>query len=223
MGTDGSDAAIEAAPRGSTLVPNATRQARTEVDEVVVGSRDVGALKRVLLGSARTFVARNASVRSRNAGQEERMNSANPTAWLEELSFDECLAFLHSHEVGRIAVIVGEFPIVLPVNYSFVESGGRNWVVLRTRPGGVVEQGSVNVSFQIDGRDPTRRTGWSVLVRGTLQRVNPDAAGFRERFDPDPWIADERDAWLIVEPFAITGRRLHNQRSSWTFHPRAYL
>lgn len=151
------------------------------------------------------------------------MNSAQPAAWLEELSFDECRALLHGLEVGRIAVIVDEYPIVLPVNFRFVEAAGRNWIVLRTRPGGVVEQGSANVSFQIDGSDPTRRTGWSVLVRGTLQRVDPDAAGVRERFDPDPWIADERDAWLIVEPFAITGRRLHNQHIPWAFHPRAYL
>jgi hypothetical protein len=78
-------------------------------------------------------------------------------------------------------------------------------------------------SFQIDGFDANLRRGWSVLVRGMLQPVNPDAAGFRERFDPEPWIAEERDAWLIVEPFAITGRRLRNRHHAWTLHPAAYL
>ena len=65
-----------------------------------------------------------------------------------------------------------------------------------------------NVAFQIDAIDPAHHQGWSVLVRGTLHRVDPNTADFRERFDPEPWILAERDAWLIVEPFAITGRRL---------------
>jgi hypothetical protein len=143
-------------------------------------------------------------------------------AWLEELALEECLALLRTNEVGRVGVIVGEFPVVLPVNYKLVESTGRNWVVLRTRPGGVIEQASMYASFQIDGFDADLRRGWSVLVRGILQPVNPDVAGFRERFDPDPWIATERDAWLIVEPVAITGRRLENRRGARTFHPYAY-
>ena len=67
----------------------------------------------------------------------------------------------------------------------------------------------MQVAFELDGVDPFRQQGWSVLVRGTLQRVDPDAAEFRERFDPQPWILAERDMWLIVEPLAITGRRLH--------------
>ena len=136
--------------------------------------------------------------------------SRSPKRGSRNSRLDECLALLRTNEIGRVGVIVGEFPVVLPVNYRLVESAGRNWVVLRTRPGGVIEQASMYVSFQIDGFDVDLRRGWSVLVRGILQPVNPDVAGFRERFDPDPWIATERDAWLIVEPFAITGRRVHN-------------
>jgi nitroimidazol reductase NimA-like FMN-containing flavoprotein (pyridoxamine 5'-phosphate oxidase superfamily) len=104
-------------------------------------------------------------------------------AWLEELVLEECLELLRTNEVGRVGVIVGEFPVVLPVNYKLVESTSRNWVVLRTRPGGVIEQASMYASLQIDGFDADLRRGWSVLVRGILQPVNPDVAGFRERFD----------------------------------------
>jgi hypothetical protein len=74
----------------------------------------------------------------------------------------------------------------------------------------------------LDGFDNSRQEGWSVLVRGTLHRVDPDAADFRERFDP-PWIIAERDVWLIVDPFAITGRRLHAAETEWAFHPEGYL
>ena len=78
-------------------------------------------------------------------------------------------------------------------------------------------------AFEIDGIDPAHQQGWSVLVRGTLHHVDPDAAEFRERFDPEPWLVEERDAWLVVDPFAITGRRLHPAEPEWAFHVRAYL
>jgi Pyridoxamine 5'-phosphate oxidase len=78
----------------------------------------------------------------------------------------------------------------------------------------------MNVAFEIDGIDPAHQGGWSVLVRGTLHHVDPDAADFRERFDSEPWVAAERESWLAIEPFAITGRRLHAAEREWAFHPR---
>jgi hypothetical protein len=80
-----------------------------------------------------------------------------------------------------------------------------------------------NAAFEIDEIDPQHEQGWSVLVRGTLHHVDPDAADFRERFDPHPWLAVERDAWLVVQPFAISGRRLHAAYREWAFHLRGYL
>ena len=111
----------------------------------------------------------------------------------------------------------------MPVNYRFVENSGRTWIAFRTRPGNVIDQAAMKVAFEIDGIDPANRQGWSVLVQGTLHHVDPDAAGFRERFDPEPWILADRDAWLIIEPFAITGRRLHPATREWAFHMSAYL
>jgi hypothetical protein len=81
----------------------------------------------------------------------------------------------------------------------------------------------VHAAFEIDGTDSVHRRGWSVLVRGTLEHVDPDVADFRTRFDPEPWIASERSAWLIIEPFAITGRRLQPAEVEWAFHEDAYL
>ncbi len=114
------------------------------------------------------------------------------------------------------------FPIVLPVNYRLVETLGLTWVALRTRPGNVIDQRRSKVAFEIDGIDPSRHRGWSVLVRGTLQAIDPDAADFRGRFDAAPWLAD-RDAWLVIEPFSITGRELHPAEEEWAFHLGAYL
>lgn len=144
-------------------------------------------------------------------------------AWLEELSLDDCLRALRGASVGRIAVLIDEHPILLPVNYRLVETSGPTWVAIRTRPGNVIERAPMNVAFEIDGIDPAHQEGWSVLVRGSLQHVDPDAADFRERFDPEPWMDAEREAWLAIEPFSITGRRLHAAEREWAFHPDGYL
>lgn len=149
-------------------------------------------------------------------------------AVLDDISLEECQALLRSSQVGRIAVVIDGAPIVLPVNFRVVETTGREtsprtWIALRTRPGNVIDQAPMNVAFEIDAIDAPRREGWSVLVRGTLHHVDPNAADFRERFDPEPWLDTEREAWLVIEPFAITGRRLRAKELEWAFHPRAYL
>lgn len=144
-------------------------------------------------------------------------------SWLDELSLGECLALLRGGTVGRIAFSSDDWPVVFPVNYRLVEASERTWIAVRTRPGNVIDRAPLNVAFQVDGFDPSHRQGWSVLARGTLERVDPDAAGFRERFDPQPWIVGERDAWLIVDPFLITGRQLHGAEPEWAFPPEAYL
>jgi len=144
-------------------------------------------------------------------------------AELDELSLEECLGLLRASSLGRVAFSVDDWPVVFPVNYRLVEASERTWIALRTRPGNVIDRAPHNVAFQIDGIDPAHHQGWSVLVRGTQHRVDPDAADFRERFDPEPWILAERDAWLIIEPFAITGRRLQAAEPEWAFPPEAYL
>jgi nitroimidazol reductase NimA-like FMN-containing flavoprotein (pyridoxamine 5'-phosphate oxidase superfamily) len=144
-------------------------------------------------------------------------------AWLETLELERCLEHLRTEQVGRIAIVVDGSPIVLPIAYRLLETSGRTWIAVRTRPGNVIDQAPMNAAFEIDGIDPSHHRGWSVLVRGSLQHVNPDAAGFRERFDPQPWMTTDRDAWLVIEPYSITGRELHPSEQTWAFHSTAYL
>ncbi len=144
-------------------------------------------------------------------------------SWLEPLELEDCLRLLRAEIVGRIAFVVNDHPIVVPVNYRLVETGAGPWLALRTRPGNIIDRAGMDVAFEIDGIDQAHRQGWSVLVRGTLHRVDPDAADFRDRFDPHPWLARDRDAWLVIQPFAITGRALHPAEPDWAFHVRAYI
>jgi len=136
---------------------------------------------------------------------------------LEEIPFEDCLQLLRVAAVGRISVLVDTYPVVLPINYRLVETSAREWIAIRTRAGNVIDRAPMNAAFEIDGIESAHRQGWSVLVRGTLQHVDPDAADFREHFDPHPWLADERDSWMVIEPFSITGRRLLEAEPDWTF------
>ena len=63
------------------------------------------------------------------------MNGANE-AWLEKLTDDECLRRLRERRVGRIATVIEDGPIIVPVNYRLVEACGVTFIALRTRPGG---------------------------------------------------------------------------------------
>jgi Pyridoxamine 5'-phosphate oxidase len=142
---------------------------------------------------------------------------------LEELPLDECMGLLRDRSVGRIAFTVHDFPVLFPVNYRLVETSAAPWIALRTRPGNVIDQAPLAAAFEIDAVDQPRHLGWSVLVRGTLEHVDPDAAGFRERFDPEPWLVDDRESWLAIAPFFITGRRLGPADAIWAFEESAYL
>jgi nitroimidazol reductase NimA-like FMN-containing flavoprotein (pyridoxamine 5'-phosphate oxidase superfamily) len=144
-------------------------------------------------------------------------------AQLEELLYETCVALLRSETVGRIAVIENDFPVVLPINFKLVETTGPCWVAVRTRPGNVIDRAPMPAAFEIDGFDITEQQGWSVVVRGTLHHVRPDTGRFAERFDPRPWMDSDRDAWLIIEPYSITGRRLRAAEPHWTLLSHGYL
>lgn len=150
------------------------------------------------------------------------MTNADERAWLEELSEDECLTFLRGTDLGRIAFSDGDFPVVLPVNYRFAQGPDTWWLALRSRPGGVIDRAPMHVAFEIDGIDPIARRGWSVLVVGKLRHVDP-APGTSSLVDSEPWMDEDRSAWLLVEPVSVTGRRLHPASVAWAFHMRAYL
>ncbi len=143
-------------------------------------------------------------------------------AWLEELDVDQCVDLLRHAVIGRLASVVDGFPVIVPVNYRLVD-GPVPWIVVRTRPGGVIERGFSHVGFEIDGIDAYRHEGWSVLARGTLRQLSDADVAARAGLDPMPWLDADRDSWLAVEPLTITGRRLHGTEAQWVFHAAAYL
>lgn len=124
---------------------------------------------------------------------------------LRDLSRAECLELLTVTEVGRVAYCDEDGPVVLPVNYVFVDGV----VLFRVSPYSLLARrlrwGAA--SFEIDDIDPFNETGWSVLVRGDADHLPPDR--LPESDDkPTPWAEGERTYHVRITPSSITGRRI---------------
>lgn len=123
---------------------------------------------------------------------------------LEVIAPDECWELVTATPVGRVAFIESGEPMVLPVNHTVV--GHR--VVFRTRRGSLLHEALMKepVAFQVDAFDPSDRTGWSVLLRGTADIVeDSEELGV----DLHPWADSvDRDDWVQIQAQEITGRRI---------------
>jgi hypothetical protein len=138
----------------------------------------------------------------------------NDDSGVAELDLDECLRRLGTHVVGRIALVIDGLIVIVPVNYRLVLEGGKTWIAFRTKEQGILDRTNVHAAFEVDEDHPKFHTGWSVLAQGTLHHVDPDAADFRDRHNPASWAGTERDRWMVLEPFSITGRRIEH-RNDW--------
>ena len=126
----------------------------------------------------------------------------------EELDQHDCLMLLASQEVGRVAVVDGEQPLIFPVNYQV----DGNTVVFRTDPGTKLQTAALRrVAFEVDDFDAQSRKGWSVLVRGVGQEITTaiDPRSERMRTLPvQPWAHGTKRHWVRIVPTTITGRRV---------------
>lgn len=128
---------------------------------------------------------------------------------IEIIDRKTCIDLLAKDSVGRIAINEGDVPLVLPVNYGI--DGER--VIIRTAAGSKLDAVHRAVCFEIDRVDRWDHTGWSVVVRGRLEEVDP---ADRERWDrlsilPRPWAEGVKDHVLWIEPTVISGRRINRR------------
>ena len=138
---------------------------------------------------------------------------------LDEIDVDECWRLLSTQPVGRVAVIVGQYPLVFPVNYTLdgmhivfrTGVGTKLWAIDRS-----------NVTFEVDELDLAGRSGWSVMVRGAAHELEPEA-------DPDrdqrrvPWAPGERVHLVRIVADQITGRRIRPAELPPATDLRGYL
>jgi uncharacterized protein len=118
------------------------------------------------------------------------------------------LGLLARHHFGRIAVNDDDAPVIFPVNYVLHEGD----IVLRTGVGTKLEAAArgAPATFEIDGLDPERRMGWSVLARGTVREVrDPDERRALLHLPIESEVEGEDSPLVRLEADSVTGRRVH--------------
>ncbi|MGQ0824487.1 MAG: pyridoxamine 5'-phosphate oxidase family protein [Actinomycetota bacterium] len=136
------------------------------------------------------------------------MTVSKPVDELAVISVTECRALLATEEIGRLAVVAGGGPHVVPVNYVF---DGRA-IVFRTETGTKLDAaGHVPAAFEVDSFDRERRTGWSVVVHGRLEEIDRYRGPAFERVQQlpvEPWAGGEKAHWVRLVATSVTGRRV---------------
>ncbi|ROR45571.1 helix-turn-helix domain-containing protein [Kitasatospora cineracea] len=130
-----------------------------------------------------------------------------PRPVLVRLTEEECWERVDARGVGRIALPGDPEPAVFPVNYT-VDRGG---VVYRTHERGAAAAApGTAVSFEVDRIDDHRRTGWSVLITGTAERIEDHETLQRLLRDlaVQPWAGGPRTLWIRIRPTSVSGRRI---------------
>ena len=126
---------------------------------------------------------------------------------MQSLDDRECRRLLAERHLGRLAFVEFGGPVILPVNYV-VDQG---LIVFRTDPGSKLDAASQRelVAFEVDAVDEATRTGWSVVVRGSLAEVtDPDDLARLRALPLYPWAPGARTRYVRVRPRSITGRRI---------------
>lgn len=125
---------------------------------------------------------------------------------MEVLSREECLELLRGVPIGRVGMVAGGVPVIVPVNFALLGDD----VVFRTGTGSkliaAVERSLL--SLEADAVDPVTRTGWSVLVTGGAAEITrPDEIAAADALELDSWVAGRR-RYIRVRSESVSGRRL---------------
>jgi nitroimidazol reductase NimA-like FMN-containing flavoprotein (pyridoxamine 5'-phosphate oxidase superfamily) len=128
---------------------------------------------------------------------------------IEEIDVAECWRLMAAQAVGRVAIMDGHYPVVLPVNFA---TDGRS-IVFQTGAGTklwAIQR--VNVTFEVDSFDVSQKSGWSVLVKGSAHEVsranNPNLVRRAAAAGAVPWAPGAHSHVVRMVADEVTGRRI---------------
>lgn len=135
---------------------------------------------------------------------------------LRELPLEKCLLLLASAAIGRVGFVSARGVEIVPVNYRLGEGPT---LFVSTRHDGIVAQlaaAGTDVAFEVDHEGVLERSGWSVLMQGTLAELDQQgrAAYQKLRLQPDSWAGPARPVTVQFTPRVVTGRSI--SATGWT-------
>ena len=118
------------------------------------------------------------------------------------LSEAECWRLLGEAEIGRLALAPAGSPDIFPVTFTVADRA----LYFRTAPGSKLLDLSVNpsVAFEIDGWD--ERSAFSVVVKGTAERLEKQAdIDAADLLPLVPWLPTLKYRWVRIVPTSVSG------------------
>ena len=135
--------------------------------------------------------------------------SSRQAEMLQVLSLHECLGYLHSGNLGRLAFRVDREIDILPVSYA------TDGAIVVFRTGSLTRlhrSPRVHVTFEVDSWDPVTGVAWSVVLKGVAREVTTGEDPFSNALRQcrvRPLAPGKREHWIAIYPSEITGRRFH--------------
>ena len=127
-------------------------------------------------------------------------------AGLEILHLGDMFRLLATAEIGRVGFIADDEVAVLPVRFLV---DGQD-VVFRTYSGSKLSTMDLGrfVCFEVDAYDAAKRTGWSVVARGLVEKESEAACARLDAPGQESWGGTTRERlWMRIRPTTLTGRR----------------
>jgi nitroimidazol reductase NimA-like FMN-containing flavoprotein (pyridoxamine 5'-phosphate oxidase superfamily) len=118
-----------------------------------------------------------------------------------------CWQLLSQVRVGRLAWAEADGHIVIvPVNFGL----NRHTVIIRTGETTLLDaaRAATRCAFQAEDLEPGLRSGWTVLLDGTLTEVEDEGDAERLGQLVDPWLREPRPHVLVLAATQATGRCL---------------
>ncbi|CAM2809059.1 pyridoxamine 5'-phosphate oxidase family protein [Skermania piniformis] len=141
----------------------------------------------------------------------DEADEARESGVMELLDVAQCWRLLSGNDVGRLAMAVGGEVDIFPVNYVVDDTS----VVFRTAPGTKLIEVVIGgpIAFEADGYDAAAGQAWSVVCKGTAQRIE-DRAGLdsAEALGLVSWNNAPKEEFVRITPTQVTGRRYHVYR-----------
>lgn len=125
---------------------------------------------------------------------------------LIELDRATSLELLAGIDVGRVAWSDGERAMVFPLN--FVLDGDDILALTTSEAIMAAAKRQPALTFQGDDFEPSVRTGWTVLVSGPAEEVEPGDEADRVRALVRPWRRNGPFRVLRIHIVEVSGRRL---------------
>lgn len=126
---------------------------------------------------------------------------------LEILDRDECLRLLGDARLGRVGLLVGTLPMVVPVNFILVG----DQIVILTAAGAKLDAATNNVlvAFEVDAFDSMYHSGWSVMVTGRAHEVTDvDEVAALRREPLMRWAPHGDERFVVIDTDMVSGRRI---------------